>query len=229
MAFSPQEPDTLTLFLNLLKLPPLRLSHYKTPSSRFSCLQPVVVMGWRGFFKLQITSHQVRDSLEKKIKTRKTTPNIPNPAPNSPKLHKDSCFSILTPGSIDWNHRLFCSRAANWNAFAFVGYKTWSKSRSAISAIHSVGCIFLKILSSTLVLNVVSDTRLIFMLCLQKSSFPVSALCLGEEGICVCAPAFMFCTELWDGADGEGTVQIDTPWLSQSKRETGCLDTELSI
>lgn len=77
-------------------------------------------------------------------------------------------------------------RAANWNAFAFVRYKTWSKSRSAISAIHGVGCIFLKIFSSTLVLNLVSDTRLIFMLCLQKSSFPVSTLCLGEEGMCVC-------------------------------------------
>lgn len=75
-------------------------------------------------------------------------------------------------------------RAATWKAS--VENNTWSKSRSAVSTIHCDGSIFLKIFPCTLVSNVFSDTRLIFMLCLQQSSITDSVLCLRKEGMHMC-------------------------------------------
>lgn len=66
---------------------------------------------------------------------------------------------------------------------------------SGLAAIHHDGFIFLKFISSSLVLNVVSDTLLFFFLCLQKSYF-LLVWCAWERKGCICAPTFTFCKGL---------------------------------
>lgn len=70
-----------------------------------------------------------------------------------------------------------------------------TKSRSAVSATRHDGRTSLKTSSSTLGSNLFSDTHPIFVLCLQQSSFAVSALCPGEGGMRACT-----CFYVWQRA-----------------------------
>lgn len=201
-------------------------------------------------FGLQSTSHQVHGSSVRSgpflphlhfeseqantLSGKKLQINTKNPPqPNFQKLmlfHTDTQQYWLRPSTFLSNKGGLWScqrRAATWKAFAFVEYTTWSKLRSAVSAIHRDRCIFLKILSSTLVLNLVSDAHLIFMFYLQKSSFTVSMLCLGEDRMCVCTCFYVLQRALrWSWL-----WRHCTNWhtMCQSKRKPGCLDTEVSI
>lgn len=57
---------------------------------------------------------------------------------------------------------------------------------SGLAAIHHDGFIFLKFISSSLVLNVVSDTLLFFFSLFTEKLFSLSVVRLGEEGMHLC-------------------------------------------